>query len=1290
MTEKETEKEKEKETEILPACWYAVPRSRPRGDFTENSFVGRIGEYASLLRHHKLLVACSGGAGGAGGGAGGAGGGGAGGGGGGDNNKKGARVDWVRTNRFLAVTGRLCYQVCVELQPKQVLPFLQTHTPPLVTTDQLEELLPQRSILVAVMPLMMEEFESFIKWLHATDGLIQHVYQRCRILDVLCRGEDDTATIGILAELRQSMNHLIGVEPAESSTDAADDLSEVWGFSHLNDPFSNMGRAWTRQIVGLPKPELAIDAGIPIVGHSTKEQKHVAKIACAADFWFRDLVNLRSKFNDDDEDDDDDDDDDGATPHLFPLDTRPGFLDEGALMVYSVVDISAVRDDCRALIGVLRFLWTYDHTAAFNEVRLRMCGHPILAHAILVDPKSVTDLLTISGHSFSLRSLATMLRQCARTEVDNHVRLALPLSSCAPMWLSLKYLSRLEPLNIRDSEEAEQMLNQFVGGYLFDLDLSETVVTGSGIAMSTIITPTYWQQRALYGRSTALERLESLYPCVVTIPVSTKQYLGMLQQYKDTSEFRQDSHHIITLSSVISNNDDPKIGWHWASIREKLSNNNTNHQNNNHNHNHNHNHMVRHSTPVLEDRKRTREPRYGMRRDENPTIGQPSLNREEPRQPLTPNGRYSTEEDEVEEEDCYRRSRSKSPYDKCSKNKSKSRKCKSKNKSKSKSKIWLWSDVKTPSDNQKHNKTLVAASSGRLRSPPCRDIVVPVVDPRSPPLSPVLIPCQPPPRMPIQPPALSQSYYAHPHPNPNLNPYHIPAIPLPNINAFAPVYAAARLQNPAATATLIERPPPHIRQYRIGGPDVQPTSNPSHTTPATAVTAVTAATVATTSFSAAASTAVHVSSDIKFGIQNTLPTTLEIEPTQDTKDTKDTKDLKDTKDIKDTKGATTTAAVSGAGDATADDDDDDDDNDDPSSPGELISSDEKTNGCLPSCKAQQLPINPDHLRVTKMFPKMKYATIKEDAPDKKVNVARVLDVEGARREMVIMGEGEELQHYFGRLSLDWTFIDDRGPVSTVLSCKFRVKTGADVQLMVLTCDEQHLEHVAIQHFIHIHKLWPTSKLLKLQTRATAPLRQPQPNQHSHQRNLAASNILPLDADADADADAAVEGSRVSKLRWWYAVVDPGNVGRFRVVSIYGGSYRDLLLAPVGMVRGGYTRHPYNGSNSNGAEFFGSPTFALSALHSKSPNYVLSRETFAREQPVSPHECLLKYKMRGFGWPASMVTKKKGGTFNALQAWAKQYPEWSNVVDKTPAVGEIPATLGIGHFNLTDIIPITLP
>ena len=938
-----------------------------------------MAEYASYLRHHKMIVACAQGK---------------------SRVEACAQVDWVRTNRFLALAGRLCSQICVQVERKQVLDFLKTN-PDIIPTVKLEDL--QMDVknddfmLVAVMPLEADDFDEFMKWMHIHDNQIEQIVRRCQILDALCRGEEVEWAQKIGSDLTYAMTNMITDDDS-----LVDQVMASWRLSHAKDPVGTLGRAWARQIVGVPQPDRAVEASVPHLGKrveddlddDTKEQRYITVTSCVSDAWYRDLVCLREERPD----------------RLVPLSCDNN--NSGATTVYSIIDPLLVQNECRAILKILHFFHSYHHTTEFLTARRQMCEHPILAHALTLDPEAVIELLSMSpSNCINLASLSAMIRHCAITEVDNHVRLNLPLTDLTPIWLPIHRFVQLAPLNLREESTSLELLNRFVGGYLLDLDLSETIVTGPGIAMSTIITPAFWKQSAVLGLTAALDRLASLYPCVVTVPESLTQYQSILQKYKSTSEFHQESHRIITLcaTTTITTTTTNDLGlekWNWVEPRVNESSS-----------------LRRtfvHFNPLDQRRKMGRQA-YGMRLD-NVSVSPPP--------PPTATVRVSTLDGETDDEN--------EPGATATVVED----------TKSRSRTWLWSSDDTS-----------AVSCEKMKS----------------------------------------------------------------------------------TTTKRRRysPPPLPPAPAIGEDEIEKLPAP-------------------------------VVDDVK------LPTTLAKSPCNRPTE----KDQKS--------GHTSAAAMTSAAAAVAE-----------AAPASL--------------------------------PVALQATDKQDSK---------------RDDMIVLGENETLSDYFKCLQLDWTFIDDRGPSSIVLSCKFDLLIGADVQLMVLTDSDPHLERVARQHLTQIRRHWPTATLFKLSTSASKP----------------------------------------SGKKTWYAIVDPMNVGRFRVVSIYRGCYRDILMSPLGMTRGGYTQNKVH----NKAQFFGSPTFVLSALHARSPNYVhLPLQTSAKTD-LCVAESWLNYKMRGFSWPCSMSTERiLNGAFEALQAWAQQHPEWSPFIDQSCAPAELPAVLGVGHFNITDIIPIQL-
>ena len=171
-----------------------------------------------------------------------------------------------------------------------------------------------------------------------------------------------------------------------------------------------------------------------------------------------------------------------------------------------------------------------------------------------------------------------------------------------------------------------------------------------------------------------------------------------------------------------------------------------------------------------------------------------------------------------------------------------------------------------------------------------------------------------------------------------------------------------------------------------------------------------------------------------------------------------------------------------------------------------------------------------HQKQSEIKSKKKESEIKSKKVDSEIKIKmEPMTEDRVRKEMVRLGPGETLQTYLNHVKLAWTYIDEH---SEILSCKFSLQVGSDVQLMVLTNNPDHLERVAIKHYLCIQRHHPSVKLVKLVQPSTT--------------------IRGLEEDDD---------DTPNDMRTWYAVVDPSNLGHFRMVTIYPATMTNCCLLP---------------------------------------------------------------------------------------------------------------------------------
>lgn len=125
--------------------------------------------------------------------------------------------------------------------------------------------------------------------------------------------------------------------------------------------------------------------------------------------------------------------------------------------------------------------------------------------------------------------------------IDNLERFPLRVTPDLPFILTGADLTRLGVPNL--APDAVQRLDHYVGGYLSELDLSRTMITGSAIAAALIVTRTERQYRTSHSRLPAddfeafVKYSASHYAAVKTVPVDQTAYYNLANAIMRNAQF---------------------------------------------------------------------------------------------------------------------------------------------------------------------------------------------------------------------------------------------------------------------------------------------------------------------------------------------------------------------------------------------------------------------------------------------------------------------------------------------------------------------------------------------------------------------------------------------------------------------------------------------------------------------------------------------------------------------------------------------------------------------------------
>jgi hypothetical protein len=184
-------------------------------------------------------------------------------------------------------------------------------------------------------------------------------------------------------------------------------------------------------------------------------------------------------------------------------------------------------DEAGAVIRIHDVLVAYDMAASASQLITSALKCPLFAQLVhqpeLFNP-SRSPPLEVSWDSFGPELIQNLYSE-ELTHAAHRDRVPVAVTDKTPFVFTLDELIAISTPNTPASAEvAFDRLNEYVGGYLGELDLSKTMITGSAIAASTIVTTT---EAIPYDRNYT-DYIAAHYPATKTIPRNYANYVAFV------------------------------------------------------------------------------------------------------------------------------------------------------------------------------------------------------------------------------------------------------------------------------------------------------------------------------------------------------------------------------------------------------------------------------------------------------------------------------------------------------------------------------------------------------------------------------------------------------------------------------------------------------------------------------------------------------------------------------------------------------------------------------------------